>query len=254
MAFKMKGSPAKTGGISGTAGHRSALKQMELSKKETKDAYGDHGGQDITFNPTGTEFTRDGKTIKVNPEGSTHKKLLEARWKSGDKASGNRLNELVTARKSHKKGTPEYNAIQNEINEALGSKVRRSTEVEGKGPKNTKKTEITKPGPDNEMGTDDDVTTTEDRVKGLQRKKGKTLTYAEKQAEGVKKEKAKTQIKEGKKEDDKLKKLRGKQELAEIKSGRDDEYTGTMWSRGVAKRKAKRLSKKIKKLEGKEKK
>jgi len=137
MGFKMKGSPAKLGTISGTAGHSSALKmkadadaasalkQMELTKEETKDAYGEEtGGQDIAFNPTGTEFTRDGKKIKVKSKGSTHKKLLEARWKKGDKASGNTLDELVKQRKGLKKGTPEYAKVQNKINEALGSKKR----------------------------------------------------------------------------------------------------------------------------------
>ena len=148
----MKGSPARTGGISGTAGHRSALKQMELSKKETKSAYegvkGAEEGKDIKFNPTGTEFTRDGKTVKVNPEGKVHKKLLKARWKSGDKASGNTLNELVSARGKHKKGSAEYAAIQNKINESLGSKKRH------KGTKVTKSGETveTKPKGTTEVG------------------------------------------------------------------------------------------------------
>ena len=40
------------------------------------------------------------------------------------------LNSLVAKRKGLKKGTAEYNRVQNRINEKLGSKVRRSTEVE----------------------------------------------------------------------------------------------------------------------------
>ena len=129
MAFKMNGSPAKLGTIAGTAGHASALKMKASALKEAEEQK-----DEVAYGGTRT-------------------------WKEGDKAAGGDLDEMVKSRSKYKKGTPEYNAIQNKINEALGSKVKRSTEVDGKGPKNTKKTEITKPGPDKEMVTDDDVKT-----------------------------------------------------------------------------------------------
>ena len=140
----MNGSPAKMGTISGTAGHgsalkmkaeenaASALKQMELSKEETKgkikrvDEDGNPVGIDLTINATGTEVTtKKGKKVKLDTEGEygkSHKAIQDLRWKKGDKASGGTLNELVSARKGHKKGSAEYAAIQNKINSALGSK------------------------------------------------------------------------------------------------------------------------------------
>lgn len=138
MGFKMNGSPAKMGTISGTAGHSSALKmkaeadasalkQMELTADETKGMVKrEDKGLDLTVNATGTSVTtKSGKTVKLDPKKEKgHKQILETRWKKGDKASGGTLNELVKQRKGVKKGTFEYNKIQNKINEALGSKKR----------------------------------------------------------------------------------------------------------------------------------
>jgi|TARA_R100001463_G_scaffold16221_3_gene42142 hypothetical protein len=45
-------------------------------------------------------------------------------WGQGQAASGGNLNALVAQRKGLKKGTPEYAAVQNKINAALGSKKR----------------------------------------------------------------------------------------------------------------------------------
>ena len=251
----MNGSPAKMGTISGTAGHSSALKmkaeadasalkQMELTKEETKDAYGKHGGQEITFNATGTEYTRDGKTKKVIPKGTTHKKLLEARWKKGDKASGGTLNELVAARKKHKKGSAEYAEIQNKINKSLGSKkVHKGTKVNKKG-----ETVETKPKGTTTRKSDGATVT-----KGLGAQSGKTLTYTDKQAEKVKIDKEKKDIKKAKASGDKIEKVQSQKEISEIKSGRDDKYTGTMLSRAWHKVRAKRKGNKEAKLKAKQK-
>jgi len=217
MAFKMNGSPAKMGTIKGTAGHSSALKMKTSALKETEEkAYG------------GTKT-----------------------WKEGDKAAGGNLDEMVKARGKHKKGTPEYNALQNKINESLGSKVRRSTEVDGKGPENTKKTTVV----DNKGTKDkkDDTKTTSDKVKGVGRKKGKTLDYTEKEVEKVKVDKANKQIKEGKKEKNKDKRDKGQLEKAEIKSGRDNKKTGTVGYRNLAKRKNKRNKRQLEKRAAKNK-
>lgn len=172
-------------------------------------------------------------------------------WKEGMKKSGNRLNNLVAARSKYKKGTAEYNEIQNEINKSLGSKVRRTTKDEsGKEvlPKNTKKTTIV-----DDKGTEDksdDTTKTETRVKGLDRKKGKTLTFTEKEAEKAKISKLKDKKKGA---ETKLDKLEAKKKIADVKSGADDEYTGTRVSRYIAKRRSKRLAKKIEKEKNKNK-
>jgi hypothetical protein len=255
MAFKMNGSPAKMGTISGTAGHKSALKmrkeevasafkQMELTEEETKGAYGEGKGADVTMSATGdTITTKSGQKIKTDKSKFTHKKLLEARWKKGDKASGGTLNELVAARKKHKKGSAEYAEIQNKINKSLGSKkVHKGTKVNKKG-----ETVETKP-----KGTTTRKSDGATVVKGLGAQKGKTLTYTDKQAEKVKIEKANKQIKEGKSTGDKNKRDEGQLEKGQIKSGRDNKKTGTVVSRWFAKRKVKRNERQLAKRKAKE--
>ena len=95
MGFKMNGSPAKMGTIQGTAGHSSALKmkveadaaasalkQMELTKEETKGAYAEGKGADVTVSATGSEMTtKSGQKVKLDKSKTTHKKILDARWK-----------------------------------------------------------------------------------------------------------------------------------------------------------------------------
>lgn len=63
---------------------------------------------------------------KFNPAEVTPKKPATTSKPKYDKE----LNSLVAQRKGLKKGTAEYNRVQNRINEKLGSKVRRSTKVE----------------------------------------------------------------------------------------------------------------------------
>lgn len=86
MGFKMNGSPAKTGSISGTAGHASALKMVEEQKAAS------------ALKAKGT-------------------------YESAKKADS-RLDEYIKARSSSKKGSAEYNAAQNKINKAYGAKTR----------------------------------------------------------------------------------------------------------------------------------
>tara|TARA_R110002012_G_scaffold288396_1_gene481115 strand:+ start:218 stop:991 length:774 start_codon:yes stop_codon:yes gene_type:complete len=256
MAFKMNGSPAKMGTISGTAGHSSALKmkaeadtasalkQMELTKEETKGAYAGGKGADVTVNATGSELTtKSGQKVKLDANKKTHKKILDARWKKGDKASGGTLNELVAARKKHKKGSAEYAEIQNKINKSLGSKkVHKGTKVTKKG-----ETVETKP-----KGTTTRKSDGKTVIKGLGAQKGKTLTYADKQAEKVKIEKANVTIKKGKSTGDKNLRDAGQLEKGLIKAGRDNAKTGTVVSRWFGKRKAKRNARQLAKRNKKE--
>jgi hypothetical protein len=248
MGFKMKGSPAKLGTISGTAGHSSALKmkaeadaasalkQMELTKEETKgmvkrvDKDGNPTGLDLSINATGTEVTtKSGKKIKLDPEGKygkSHKAIQDLRWKKGDEASGGTLNELVKQRKSLTKGTKEYADVQNKINKALGSKKVHEGKV--------KQSNVSK----------------DKNVEGKNVVKGagdasKRLTPEQKTAEKVKIEKANKQIKEGKKEGDKNKRDKGQLEKGEIRSGRDNAKTGTVISRWFGRQKVKRNKKQL---------
>jgi len=216
------------------------------TKKSSKEAY-DALKKKVTKSPT--------KAMEKSPMKEEEKKDVAyggtRTWKEGMKKSGNRLNNLVAARANYKKGTAEYNEIQNEINKSLGSKVRRTTKDEsGKEvtPKNTKKTTIV-----DDKGTkdkSDDTSKTETKVKGLGRKKDKTLTFTEKEAEKAKLAKLKEQKKGA---ETKLEKLEAKQKIANVKSGADDAKTGTVFSRAYNKLKAKNISKKIEKEKNKNK-
>ena len=157
MAFKMNGSPAKMGTISGTTGHSSALKmkaasalkQMELTREDLKGSGArikDKDQESLIVSATGTTYGGEkGDKTKLDPSKKHHKAILETRWKKGDKASGGSLNELVKQRKGLKKGTAEYAEVQNKINKALGSKkvhkatVKSETKTETKTVKPTKK-------------------------------------------------------------------------------------------------------------------
>ena len=232
MGYTMKGSPAKLGTIQGTAGHRSALKMKESALKHSDENKGAIPGH---AHPHKEDKGKEIKVIKKEDKVVTGGTKT---WKEGVKASGNRLNELEKASGKYKKGTSEYAALQPQINKALGSK--KVHPVKG-SPKGTKQTVIT-----DDKGTtkkSDDTTTTEHRVKGVERKGGKTLTFAQKEAEKVKIAKEKADIKKAKKSGDKAEKAQSQKEISEIKSGRDDAKTGTAvsrwWHKGRAKRKAK---------------
>jgi hypothetical protein len=124
MAFKMNGSPAKMGTISGTAGHGSALKMK--AEENAASAL--------------KKLSPDEKTAHdAFMEGSFGKKMPNADWAKGQKkakSSGRDLDALVKSRKGMKKGSDEYNATQNQINDALGSKkvhgANSSTTTKGK--------------------------------------------------------------------------------------------------------------------------
>ena len=210
----------------------SAFKDMKLTKEETKGAFWGPGA-DVTVNPIGTEMTLDksGQKVKLDKTKPTHKKILEARWKKGDKAAGGSLNELVAARKKHKKGSAEYAEIQNKINKALGSKkVHKATKTTKSG-----ETKTTKPKGTTVRKSDKEVV-----MKGFGAQKSGTLSYADKQVEKVKIAKEKADIKGAKVSGDKVEKFQSQEEISKIRSGRDDAKTGTVFSRWWHKQRAKR--------------
>lgn len=134
MAFKMNGSPAKMGTISGTAGHSSALKMR---------------GEEIASAFKYSRTKDDAPPPIPKDEKVKDKKMANKDWKKGEakaKSSGRDLNALVKARKGMKKGSDEYNATQNQINSALGSKKVHgaSSSTTTKGKKST--TTSSKPG------------------------------------------------------------------------------------------------------------
>jgi hypothetical protein len=231
MGFKLPGKSI----TSGTNAHRSALKSMTVT---------DASGNPISINATGTRKTVDGVTTDV--DATADKDLLSKRWAQGDEASGGTLNELVAARKALKaehggkrsgyRNDPKYAAIQNKINEALGSKkVHTATKTNRKG----EEVEVKQRGTTTRKS---DGATVE---RGLGAQKGKTLTDTDKIAEQQRISDAREDIQEAKGSGDKEAKLEGQKEISEIKSGRDNEYTGTKlsrwWHKGRAKRKQRKL-------------
>ena len=184
MGFKMNGSPAKMGSIQGTAGHSSALK---MKVEENASAL-----KQIAYGGTKT-------------------------WEQGQKDSGGTLNDLVKQRKGVKKGTPEYNKIQNQINKALGSKKRYD---EGPTTDETTKTTATEP-------------------------ESKRLTDDQKDVQNEKIEVQKGVMKDAKTEQ-RNKRDAAQLEIGEIRSGRDDKYTGTMLSRALGRLKVKRNTRQLK--------
>ena len=141
------------------------------------------------------------------------------------------LNELVSARKGHKKGSAEYAAIQNKINTSLGSKkVHKGTKVNKKG-----ETVATKP-----KGTTTRKSDGATVVKGLGAQKGKTLTYANKAAEKAKLTKIQSNIDTAKDSGNKDARDASQLKKGLVKSGADNAKTGTMLSRALARRKVKR--------------
>jgi hypothetical protein len=108
MAFKMNGSPAKMGTISGAAGHSSAL--------------------------------------KMKAEADAASALKQKGTYASAKKNDPKLDEYIKTRSSNEKGSAEYDAAQNKINVAYGNKTRHgatsSTETKGK----TKTTTSNVPG------------------------------------------------------------------------------------------------------------
>ncbi len=164
MAFKMNGSPAKMGRIQGTAGHSSALKMKAeadaasaLKQKETlpkSGTYVDNSGDKATdadyyddFAEAGLD-TRSEEVKKKQGDSYTakdgRKMAGDRKWKAADKKSGGTLDELVKSRKGLKKGTPEYNKVQNQINSALGNKKRHGEGSTNTTTKNKPKNKIEK--------------------------------------------------------------------------------------------------------------
>jgi hypothetical protein len=72
MAFKMKGSAFKLGGVQGTSGHRSALKQVEVSPlKHSGDKKHWHGPRYLPTSYGGKNVLEEFKQWKIdNPEGN----------------------------------------------------------------------------------------------------------------------------------------------------------------------------------------
>ena len=78
------------------------------------------------------------KAKETKAKADAQKKAKDDKWKSGQEASGGKLDPWVKERSKHKKGSPEYNALQNKINKSLGSEKRHGVTTETKSGKGGK--------------------------------------------------------------------------------------------------------------------
>ena len=207
MGFKMNGSPAKMGTIQGTTGHSSALK-MKVEENASALKQKAYGGA--------------GKT-----------------WGEYNKASGGALNTDTKTQKEYeakmrkenpnwdKKKDNTWKMQQNKINKHVGSKVVHSVDEITDNIKtsttnggNKTKTTATEPG-------------------------SKRLTDDQKDVQNEKIEVQKGVMKDAKTEQ-RNKRDAAQLEIGEIRSGRDDKYTGTMLSRALGRLKVKRNTRQLK--------
>ena len=134
MAARRKKAPHRWGSSAkrGVSDERMrVIMENELKRKTKKAArkqarLKEEDRQDIVWNPsTESYFVREPEEIDEKEKKKNKKKKKNNKsWQKGMKASNNQLNEWVKLRNSYVKGTPEYNVIQNKINEALGNKKR----------------------------------------------------------------------------------------------------------------------------------
>ena len=112
MGFKLPGKSM----TSGTSAHKSALKM-----RSEKIASAFKQLADVEKQKENMKKTAEIRAAKGLDSG---KKMADADWKKGQekaKAAGGDLDALVKQRKTVKKGSAEYNAIQNKINAAYQS-------------------------------------------------------------------------------------------------------------------------------------
>ena len=146
----MNGSPAKMGTISGTAGHSSVLKmraeENAASALKQKYTYKNKKGERVAVPKEGLDATG---VPSGQFKGLASDKATDAVWKKGQdkaKSSGVDLDALVKTRKGLKKGSDEYNVVQNQINKALGSKKVHGATSSVETKDNTTTTVSNKPG------------------------------------------------------------------------------------------------------------
>ena len=146
----MKGSPAKLGTIQGTAGHSSALKMRVEADAASALKYGGKVNEPTSGPVADVLSTVKDKKVKKDPNiGKKGLYKSDMSWKEGEtkaKSEGSDLNALTKQRKGLKKGSFEYNKVQNKINSALGNKKRYDEGPAAEPVKPTKKDKIVAKG------------------------------------------------------------------------------------------------------------
>ena len=283
MGFKLPGKSI----VSGTSSHSSALKMVaeqraasalkavepteeEIKADEELEEMSDEETAEIDElerkrDKEQKQKDKDNPPANINDETETKTKTKKKKayggtktWAEGQKDSGGTLNEITRGQKAYEKKMKEkdpswnkredntWKKTQNKINKHLGSKKVYDTIADKKTVEQT------------------DSRGTNQVVKGIGRKDEKTLTEPQKQEERTKVSIEKDKIKKAKtdkkdatttKGKNKAKNTRDKaqKEIGEIRSGRDNEKTGTVISRFLGKRKAKRNERQLKRRKKKNK-
>jgi len=286
MGFKLPGKSIQ----SGTSAHSSALKMVaeqraasalkavepteeEIKADEELEEMSDEETAEIDElerkrDKEQKQKDKDNPPANINDETETKTKTKKKKayggtktWAEGQKDSGGTLNEITRGQKTYEKKMKEkdpswnkrednkWKKTQNKINAAVGSK---------------KVYDVTKDVATKEVDRSGDGKKDTEVMRGIGSNKGKTLTTKEKSLEKanistqkdiVKKskgDKKSATTKEGK---DKAKNTidKAQKEIGEIRSGRDNEKTGTVISRFLGKRKAKRNERQLKRRKKKNK-
>lgn len=246
MGFKLPGKSIQVG----TSAHSSALKmKKESMAKMYKDSPVDKAlvGKQENL-PEDLKAKIEASPAKQKAYGGTKT------WAQGQKDSGGTLNEITRGQKAYEKKMKEkdpswnkrednnWKKTQNKINAAVGSK---------------KVYDVTKDIATKNVDRDNDGKKETEVMRGIGSNRGKTLTTTEKSLEKanistqkdiVKKskgDKKSATTTEGK---NKAKNTRDKaqKEIGEIRGGRDNAKTGTVVSRFLGRRKAKRNERQLK--------
>jgi len=283
MGFKLPGKSI----VSGTSSHSSALKMVaeqraasalkavepteeEIKADEELEEMSDEETAEIDElerkrDEEQKQKDKDNPPANINDDADDKPKPKKKKayggtktWAEGQKDSGGTLNEITRGQKAYEKKMKEkdpswnkredntWKKTQNKINKHLGSKKVYDTIADKKTVEQT------------------DSRGTNQVVKGIGRKNEKTLTEPQKQEERTKISIEKDKIKKAKtdkkdatttKGKNKAKNTRDKaqKEIGEIRSGRDNEKTGTVISRFLGKRKAKRNERQLKRRKKKNK-
>jgi len=200
MAFKMNGSPAKMGTISGTAGHSSALKmKKESMAKMYKDSPMDKalvGDQDNLPEHLKAKIeAAPGKMYDSPAKQKAASALKQDPYADAKKKDPN-LDTYIAERKKHKPGSDEYEAAQAKVNAAYGKVRSKKLKKAQVANANKEKTVTTPPTSQKTVPASDATTRKEgakrDSIVKDENKDGNMLTRGiNKLKQGSKKRKAK---------------------------------------------------------------
>ena len=156
MAFKMNGSPAKLGTISGTAGHRSALKQALTAAQQVNVAAGrdpnDYGSSETT---TAKNPTQDFLSTFASPSGETTKSTTKSTTKKDDTETKQTTSKKTTKKKQPKVWIKKGGSMKHKMKDLKHGSKERYEEYERRGWKHDATTKGYKPTTTSTISTAD---------------------------------------------------------------------------------------------------